>query len=182
MKGFIFTNFIDFVEKSFGLEMVDDMISNSDLKSEGIYTAFNSYEFSELQSMLNYVCTKSGLKPEIALEEFGKFVFPYLMGKHSYIIEHYEDPLDLISGIENHIHIEVKKLYEDAELPKFTLVEKTEKQIIIIYQSKRGLTFFAIGLIKQTLNHFKVKGSVSITESFNGKDSNAVKFTVTVED
>ena len=92
MKGFIFTNFIDFVEKSFGLEMVDDMISNSDLKSEGIYTAFNSYELSELQSMLNQVCTKSGLKPEIALEEFGKFVFPYLMGKHSYIIENYEDP------------------------------------------------------------------------------------------
>lgn len=182
MKGFIFTNFIDFVEKSFGLEMVDDMISNSDLKSEGIYTAFNSYEFSELQSMLNYVCTKSGLKPELALEEFGKFVFPYLMGKHSYIIENYEDPLDLISGIENHIHIEVKKIYEDAELPKFTLVEKTEKQIIIIYQSKKGLTFFAIGLIKQTLNHFKVKGSVSITEIVNGKDNNAVKFTVTVED
>lgn len=182
MKGFVFTNFLDFVEQSFGLEMVDEMITNSNLKSEGVYTAFNSYEFGELQSMLTYVCSKSGLKPEVALEEFGKFVFPYLIGKHSYIIENYKDPLALIAGIENHIHIEVKKLYEDAELPVFTLVEKTDKQLIIIYQSKRGLTYFAIGLMKQTLKHFKVKGIVTIDENFNPINGNAVKFTVTLED
>ena len=128
MKGFIFSNFIDFVEKSFGLEIVDDIISNSDLKSNDIYSAFRSYEFSELQSMLTYLCSKSGMEPQIALEEFGKYIFPFLIGKHDYITQKYTDPLSLITGIESHIHFEVKKLYEDTELPTFSLVEKKGKK------------------------------------------------------
>lgn len=178
MKGFIFTNFIDFIDKSYGLKMVDDMITNSELESKGIYTAFSSYDFSELESMLTYICFKTNLKSEFLLEEFGRFVFPYLIGKHSYIIEKYKDPLNLIAGIESHIHIEVKKLYEDAELPTFSLVEKTKNKLTIIYQSKRGLSYFAIGLMRQTLEHFNVKGDVSIDENFNGKEDQAVKFII----
>jgi len=182
MKGFIFTNFIDFIEISYGLEMVDKMIYSSDLKSNGIYTAFNSYEFSELVTMLNYVCSNTEITPEIALEKFGQFVFPYLIGKHDYIISKYQDPLSLIAGIENHIHTEVKKLYEDAELPAFSLVEKNKNSLTIIYQSKRGLTYFAIGLMKKTLEYFDVKGDVLIDENFNGAERDAVKFIITVQD
>ena len=39
MKGFIFTNFLDFVEKSNGLDMVDEMLGECDLASEGVYSA-----------------------------------------------------------------------------------------------------------------------------------------------
>ena len=76
--------------------------------------------------------------------------------------------------------MEVKKLYEDAELPTFSVVEKTKNQLGIIYQSKRGLTYFAIGLMKATLSHFNVKGNVSVDESFGGQENNAIKFTLTV--
>ena len=58
MKGFIFTNFIDFVEKSNGLEMVDQMLSECDLESEGVYSAFVSYKFEELVTLLTYVSKK----------------------------------------------------------------------------------------------------------------------------
>jgi len=176
MKGFIFTNFIDFVETTHGLEMVDEMITNCDLPSEGIYSSFNSYDFDELVSLLTYVSKKTDVNPEILLEKFGAFVFPYLIGKHSYIIEHFDNALDLIAGIENHIHIEVKKLYNDADLPTFRVVEKTTKKLTIIYNSSKGLTYFAIGLIKETLNHFNVSGAVTIDKSFDAK--NGVKFDI----
>ena len=176
MKGFIFTNFIDFIETSHGLELVDEMITNCDLPSEGIYSSFNSYDFDELVSLLTYVSKKTAVNPEIILEKFGIFVFPYLIGKHSYIIEQYDNALDLIGGIENHIHIEVKKLYNDADLPTFRIVEKTEKNLSIIYNSSKGLTYFAIGLIKETLNHFKVNGTVNIDKSFGTE--NGVKFNI----
>jgi hypothetical protein len=169
MKGFIFTNFIDFIETSHGLEMVDEMITNCNLPSEGIYSSFNNYDFDELVSLLTYVSKKTNVNPEILLEKFGVFVFPYLIGKHSYIIEHFDNALDLIAGIENHIHIEVRKLYNDADLPTFRVVEKTTKKLSVIYNSSKGLTYFAIGLIKETLNHFKVNGSVTIDESFDTK-------------
>jgi hypothetical protein len=176
MKGFIFTNFIDFVEASHGLEMVDEMITNCNLPSEGIYSTFSSYDFDELVSLLTYVSKKTDVDPEILLEKFGVFVFPYLIGKHSYIIEHYDNALDLIAGIENHIHIEVRKLYNDVDLPTFRIVEKAEKRLSLIYNSSKGLTYFAIGLIKETLNHFKVKGGVTIDKSFDPKKG--VKFDI----
>ena len=174
MKGFIFTNFIDFVEKSDGLDMVDQMLEECDLASEGVYSAFNSYEFDELVTLLTYVSKKTDISPQILLETFGRFVFPYLIGKHSYIIEKYSNAIDLIAGIENHIHIEVKKLYEDAELPTFNVVEKKEDSLTIIYTSTRGLTYFAIGLMKETLQFFKVKGTIDMVENYNNDGS--VKF------
>lgn len=177
MKGFVFTEFIRFVEESQGLAMVDEMIESSNLPSGGIYSAFNSYPFDELVTMLTFVCEKTKDSAEFLLEEFGKFVFPYLIGKHSYITQEYQHPIDLIAGIESHIHIEVKKLYEDAELPQFRLVEKEDNKLVMIYQSKRGLTYFAIGLMKETFNHFKMKGNVSIDKEYEG---NGVKFIVDV--
>ena len=174
MKGFIFTNFLDFLEKSNGLDMVDEMLSECDLASEGVYSAFNSYEFDELVSLLTFVSKKTGIEPQVLLEAFGRFVFPYLIGKHSYIVEKYSNALDLIAGIESHIHIEVKKLYEDAELPAFSVVEKTQNSLTLIYTSSRGLTYFAIGLMRETLDFFKVKGKVSMEENYNNDGS--VKF------
>jgi hypothetical protein len=179
MKGFIFTNFVDFIETTHGLEMVDEMITNCNLPSEGIYSSFSNYDFDELVSLLTYVSTKTNTNPEILLEKFGVFVFPYLIGKHSYIIENFDNPIDLIGGIENHIHIEVKKLYNDADLPTFRVVEKTEKKLSIIYNSSKGLTYFAIGLIKETLNHFNVNGSITIDKSFDAKMG--VKFVIELE-
>lgn len=176
MKGFIFTNFLEFIETNHGLEMVDEMITNCDLPSEGIYSSFSNYEFDELVRLLTYVSQKTQIEPAILLEKFGAFVFPYLIGKHSYIIERYDNAIDLIAGIENHIHIEVKKLYHDADLPTFRVVEKSEKKLTIIYNSSKGLTYFAIGLIKETLNHFKVDGAVEIDPNFDAKKG--VKFNI----
>ena len=180
MKGFIFTNFLDFVEKNNGLKMVDSMISDCNLSSDGIYSAFLSYEHKELVTLLTYVSKKTNIKQEVLLEEFGRFVFPYLIGKHSYIVKEYSNPIDLLAGIENHIHIEVKKLYEDAELPTFSVAEKTKTSLSLIYTSSRGLTYFAIGLMKETLDFFKVKGKIDIDHAYNNNGS--VKFHVEILD
>ena len=72
MKGFIFTNFLDFVEKSNGLDMVDEMLGECDLASEGVYSAFNSYEFDELVTLLTYVSKKTDISPQILLGDFWK--------------------------------------------------------------------------------------------------------------
>jgi hypothetical protein len=167
MKGFIFTNFLEFTEKKHGLKMVDEMITESNLPSEGIYSAFNSYDFNELVILLTYLSQKTNTKPEVILEELGKFILPYLICKHSYITEKYTKPLDFLAGIQNHIHIEVKKLYNDADLPTFSVENRTDNKLTLIYKSSRGLTYFAIGMIKASFKHFEVEGNVVIDDSYN---------------
>ncbi len=165
MKGFIFTNFLDFVEQSHDLEMVDEMITETDLPTQGVYTPYNSYDFAELVTLLTWLSQKTDVKLELLLEQLGVFVFPYLMCKHAYITQKFSDPLEFFSSIQNHIHIEVKKLYEDADLPTFKVENRTDKTLSLIYISSRGLTYFAIGLIKESFNHFNVNGIVNIDTS-----------------
>ncbi len=45
MKGIVFTGFLELVEDKYGLEMVDEIITNSNLESKGIYTSVGTYSF-----------------------------------------------------------------------------------------------------------------------------------------
>ena len=48
MKGIVFTEFLEMVEASYGLQTVDTIIENASLPSEGAYTAVGTYDFNEM--------------------------------------------------------------------------------------------------------------------------------------
>ncbi|MDB4280292.1 heme NO-binding domain-containing protein, partial [Flavobacteriaceae bacterium] len=60
------------------------------------------------------------------------------------------------------------------------VVEQTENTLTLIYTSSRGLTYFAIGLMRETLDFFKVKGKVSMEENYNNDGS--IKFHIEILD
>ena len=176
MKGFIFKSLLDFTEESFGLAFVDEMISEVELDSEGVYVTFESYPFAELVALASYVSVQKQIPMEDLLEAFGLYILPELISKHDYVIKDYNHPLDLIEGIEAHIHIEVRKLYDDAELPTFNNISRTENRLEIEYTSQKELSHFAIGLMKGTLKHFNTQGNIEM-EKLTHKDK-TTKFVI----
>ena len=52
MKGMIFCEFLEMVEGSFGLAVMDEMVESSELPSGGIYTAVGTYDHQELITMV----------------------------------------------------------------------------------------------------------------------------------
>lgn len=60
MKGIVFTEFLELVEDKFGLEMVDKIISSSELESGGIYTSVGTYSFSEMLQLLQHLSDNTG--------------------------------------------------------------------------------------------------------------------------
>ena len=52
MKGIVFTEFLDMVEERFGYEVVDQIISESKLSTDGIYTSVGTYPHSEIVKLL----------------------------------------------------------------------------------------------------------------------------------
>lgn len=176
MKGFIFTALLDFAEESFGLSFVDDLISSVDLDSGGVYVTFESYSFDELVALALAISKKKDIPLDDLLEAFGLFLFPALIEKHDYIVQEYKHPLDLIEGIEKHIHIEVRKLYNDAELPTFNNLSRTKNKLVIEYTSQKELSHLAIGLMRGTLKHFNKNGTIlidTVTEK-----NHTTKFTI----
>ncbi len=177
MKGIVFTEFLEMVESSFGLEVVDNIIENSELPSEGIYTSVGTYDFNEMVHLITNLSTEVSVPMNDLIYTFGLYLFTSLGKAHPEVIQSYNSPLALLYSIEDHIHVHVKKLYPDAELPTFKILEKTDTSISMIYSSSRGLYRLAHGLIEKTFEHFN--GSAQISYELLKEDGTEVKFDVT---
>ena len=176
MKGIVFTEFLEMVEAEFGLETVDNIIEKSDLPSEGIYTSVGTYEFNEMVSLITGLSEEVDLPAGDLIYAFGLYLFTSLGKAHPEVIQSYTSPLVLIYSIEDHIHVHVKKLYPDAELPTFKILEKTDTSISMIYSSSRGLYRLAHGLMEKAFEHFN--GKADISYQLLSEDGTEVKFDI----
>lgn len=176
MKGIVFTEFLDLVEDRFGLETVDEIIEKSNLPSKGAYTSIGTYEFSEMISLISNLSEKTQLSVDELLYVYGLHFFGVLEREYPKILSKYEDPMSLLSSVESHIHVEVRKIYPDAELPRFEMVEKTNNSITLIYYSSRSMYAFARALMEKTFEHYGSSATISYEKLKN--DGSEVKFVV----
>ena len=56
--------------------------------------------------------------------------------------------------LENIVHVEVRKLYKDADPPRFSFADPGPDELVINYQSGRRLYDFMDGLIEGVGEHF----------------------------
>ncbi|MGJ8659712.1 heme NO-binding domain-containing protein [Cellulophaga fucicola] len=176
MKGVVFTEFLEMVESKFGLETVDNIIENSNLPSEGVYTSVGTYSFNEMVSLITSLSTEVKTPVGDLIYAFGLFLFNGLASAHPEVIKSYNSPLSLLYSIEDHIHVHVKKLYPDAELPTFKILEKTDTSISMVYSSSRGLYQLAHGLIEKSFEHFN--STATVTYQLLNDNGTEVKFDV----
>ena len=177
MKGIVFTEFLELVEEKFGFETVDEIIEKSDLKSNGIYTSIGTYNFSEMLQLLQHLSAKTNISIDQLLLIYGEHFFAVLETNYPSFFKLYKDPIEMLASIENHIHIEVIKIYPEAELPTFEVLEKKENQLIMIYKSSRSMHHFGLGLMNKTFEHFNSKATI-VLEKIK-EDGTEVKFSIT---
>ena len=162
MKGIVFTEFLDLVEDKFGLETVDEIIEKSELKTDGVYTSIGTYAFSDMLQLLQNLSEKTKITIDELLLIYGEHFFSVLEKSYPDLLATYKDPIEMISSIENHIHVEVRKIYPDAELPTFEVIEKKENSLVMIYRSSRAMHHFGLGLMNKTFEHFNSTASIQL--------------------
>lgn len=177
MKGIVFTEFLELVEQKFGLEVVDEIIEKSNLPSQGVYTSIGTYDFSEMLTLLNHLSVKTSISIDDLLLVYSEHFFHVLADSYPGLIAQYKDPIEMLASIENHIHIEVQKIYPDAELPTFEILERTENSLIMIYRSSRAMYYFGLGLMNKTFEHFNSSAEISLEKL--KADGTEVKFIIT---
>ena len=176
MKGIVFTEFLEMVEETFDLETVDYIITKSNLKSKGAYTSIGTYDFYEMLDLITNLSEKVNIPVNDLIYQYGLYFFKVLLKNHPNIINYYSSPLELLSSVENHIHVEVRKIYPDAELPTFDINRIDDNNIEMIYHSERGLYMFAKGLIAKTFEHYNEQAEIEF-ELLNDKGTE-VRFLV----
>ncbi|MDP5157676.1 MAG: heme NO-binding domain-containing protein [Flaviramulus sp.] len=177
MKGIVFTEFLELVEEKFGLEMVDKIINQSNLESNGIYTSVGTYKFSEMLQLLQHLSAHTNISIDDLLLVYGEHFFSVLETSYPGLLAIYNDPIEMLASIENHIHVEVMKIYPDAELPTFEVIEKKDNSLQMIYKSSRAMHHFGLGLMNKTFEHFKTSATIELEKI--KKDGTEVKFIIT---
>lgn len=174
MKGIVFDEFLHMVEGAYGLKVVDAIINDSNIKSGGAYTAVGTYDFNELVVLLGNLSEHTKIPTSDLLRHLGHYLFDGLIKTHPEVISSYHSPMALVASIEDHIHVHVKKLYPDAELPSFKVLDKDEFRLRLVYSSFRGLYMLAMGLIEKTFEHFGNK--VEVAYKLLREDGKEVEF------
>ena len=154
MKGVIFTEFLGFIEEKFGLPMADHLITATNPESKGSYTSVGTYDAGELVAMVVELGKKTETPVPALIKAFGGHLFNHFAAAHSDTMGDVKSTEELLSQVENRIHVEVRKLFPDAELPTIGFVELEPNKSEVIYKSKRAFADLAEGLIAAAIEHF----------------------------
>jgi len=154
MKGIVFTEFLEMVEGQFGDEIADQIIEASDLSSAGAYTSVGTYGHQEIVQLVSHLSTETGISSPDLLKTYGKHLFGRFSTSYGHFIDPTNSLFEFMHSIQNYIHVEVHKLYPDAELPHIACEQVSPKQLSVTYKSERPFADFAEGLTLGAIAHF----------------------------
>ena len=176
MKGIIFTEFLEMVEEKFGEEVTETIIENANLPSEGAYTSVGTYDHKEMYSLIRELHKKTDMPVPQLMHAYGLYLFVSLANAYQPILSDIDNAFDMLRSVDKYIHVEVRKLYPDAELPHFEVNDIGTDKLEMIYTSERKMSDVAAGLIEGCLMHFKEKATV--TKEMIVADGSKVKFEI----
>ncbi len=171
MKGIVFTAFNDMVEQKIGLGMWEELLESVNPSSGGIYTSVEDFPDQELLNMVQALSERTGQSPEELITAFGQYLFHVLAFKHAVFTSAKPNLMEFLKSIESVIHKEVKKLYENPNLPTIEWEQAASDELTLYYHSPRMLCHLASGLIRGAAEHYQT--SIELTEPHcmhNGAD------------
>ena len=154
MKGIVFTEFFEHIDEIFSMEISEQLIEMSDLPSEAVYTAVGTYDVQEMQTLVTNLSALVGKAVPDILRDFGKHLFCRFLTSFPIFFEGIKSSLEFLPLVNDYVHLEVKKLYPDAELPSFSCETPEPDTLIMTYRSTRNLSYLAEGLILACIEHF----------------------------
>ena len=178
MKGVVFTEFMDMVEEAFGLEMADRIIAAAGLATDGAYSAVGTYDYKEMVRLVQCLSAETGTPIPDLLRTYGEHLFGRFSQKYPVFFQKPRSCFEFLDSIESTIHVEVRKLYPDAELPHFRCDMDGDKRMTMLYESSRPFADLAHGLITGCARHYGEDIHIE-RENLNDGPSTRVRFDLT---
>ena len=85
--------------------------------------------------LVNALSAATGAPQADLVKAFGRHLFERFSVAYSRVFAGVKSAFEFLKSIEHHIHVEVRKLYPDAELPSFNYEEATTERLVMVYHS-----------------------------------------------
>lgn len=161
MKGAVFITFETMVCEQFGLSVWEQLLALCHPESEGIYISVESYKDEELFDFVAKLSELTETDVPILVEHFGHYLFHALNEKYPVFTEQKSDFFNFLNSIDTVIHKEVRKLYNDPNLPSLKCDMVSKDLMVMTYHSPRKLCILAEGLIRGAAEFYKVEYQLS---------------------
>lgn len=168
MKGMVFTQFLEMVEQRFSMDMVDTIIDESNVPSGGVYTAVGTYPHEEMAALVKALSSQTGIPVPELLQAYGEHLFAALVGAFPHFLEGKTSSFEFLNVLDTYIHAEVRKLYPDAELPRFVIERAEPGRMLMTYISTRHMEDLARGLLLGCFKHFGEDVTIATEPLSNG--------------
>ncbi|MGE0492811.1 MAG: heme NO-binding domain-containing protein [Vulcanimicrobiota bacterium] len=177
MKGIVFTEFLEMVEEKMGADTADQILDECELESGGVYTSLGTYDHQEMVRMVVKLSEISSTPVPDLLKVFGHHLMGRFAVAYPTFFEGATSSFDVLNRVEDYIHVEVRKLYPDAELPSFAIERPAPDKLIMTYKSSRPFADLAEGLIKGCVDHFSE--NIQIARHNLDEDNTSSRFELT---
>lgn len=162
VKGIVFVELLAMAEAAVGERAVDAVLDGMELSTGGAYTAVGRYPCSEFLRLVEAFGAVTGLTGAALQRRFGHWMWDYfyrtsprfMAGKTFYT---------MLESVEPEIHIEVRKLHPEAELPVFA-TERVGEGMRMTYRSPRPLVEFCHGVIEAAARHYGERVEVRVRD------------------
>ena len=176
MKGLVFTEFFELVDEVFSMETSEQLIEISDLPSEGIYTAVGTYDPQEIVTLVTNLAEITQTPVPDLLQTFGRHLWKRFLVTFPQLFEGITSSMEFLPRVNDYVHMEVQKLYPDAELPVFECHQPEPDRLIMTYRSVRNLPDLAEGLIRQCIEYYN--DSLKVTRETIPGEAPETRFTI----
>lgn len=177
MKGIVFTELIEMVENDLGVEIADRMIVGANLENDGAYTAVGTYDHGQLIQLVLSLSAETKVPVPDLVRSFGVHLLGRFHALYPQFFAASKSTFDFLPLVESYIHVEVRKLYPDAELPSFDCLMDGQT-LVMTYRSKRPFADLAEGLIQATAEHYGDEVEIA-RENLGAKDGTEAEFRIT---
>lgn len=175
MKGIIFTSFIEMVEERFSPDLADELISQLNLPSGGSYTTVGTYDHQEIIALVQELSSRINVPAAELVQSFGEYLFAVLADSYSHLFHPAASAFEFLQHVERYIHVEVRKMYPDAQLPSFSYEQPVPSTAVLTYSSSRPFADLAEGLIRGCFGYFN-EPCIMTREDITGSDGFAARF------
>lgn len=148
MQGFVFSEFQDYVQKTYGQETWDEIAEKLHVAGK-TYSLFRSYPTEDLEHLITAVSHKIHRPYQDILEDYGMFIAPKLWKICKRMIPSKWTLIDLLENLMGFSNQLLAHAISGVEAPPMLRCVKTgDNQVTIHYYSPRKLCYLGKGIVK----------------------------------
>lgn len=182
MKGIIFNLFEDYINTKYGEDFYEEILEASDTGEVDPFEIVGpgSYPDETFNTILAQASEMTQKDISLLLREMGRHSLPILADRYPHFFADYHHPREFLKTASMIHQVEVRKLYQGAEVPKFFVEDQDAGGLHLTYKSKRRLCHLVEGLIAGLGDHYRVPVNIVQIDCIQKGDSNC-KFSLTFD-